>query len=280
MKWLAAAVMFLAGCALPANAIEKNVEVAGQTIHYSDTGTGRVIILLHGLGMDHHHWDSNIPPLSTKFRVLAPDQIGFGDSSKPLINYSTYTLVEFLRGFMDKLGIDKTILVGNSLGGRVALNFALQSPERVARLVLVDASGIKLPEMSARAKSVTFNPATMEEMRNLFLVLTSDSPLITTEYVRQNWENRLRRGDAYTIEHILTEKYTPVDDRLRDLRVPTLIIWGRGDLIRPCCEMANAFKTGIPSSTLVVLDAGHTPHFEVPELFNRTLMNWLKSGQP
>lgn len=280
MKWLTTSVIFLALCPLTANAIEKTVEVAGQTIHYSDTGTGRVIILLHGLGMDHHHWDSNIPHLSTKFRVLAPDQIGFGDSSKPLINYSTFTLVEFLRGFMDKLGIDKAILVGNSLGGRVALNFALESPERVERLVLVDASGIKLPEMSARAKSVTLNPATMAEMRNLFLVLTSDSPLITTDYVRHHWENRLRRGDGYTIEHILNEKYTPVDERLGEIKAPTLIIWGRSDLIRPCCQMANAFKGGISSSTLVVLDAGHTPHYEVPDIFNRTLMNWLTSEKP
>jgi triacylglycerol lipase len=115
----------------------------------------------------------------------------------------------------------------------------------------------------------------MAEMRNLLLVLNSDSPLITTEYVRHNWENRLRRGDGYTIEHILNEKYTPVDDRLGEIKAPTLIIWGHSDLIRPCCQMANAFKAGISSSTLVVLDAGHTPHYEVPDIFNHTLINWL-----
>jgi pimeloyl-ACP methyl ester carboxylesterase len=279
MKYFLASLILLSLCIPAAYATERSIEVQGQTIHYSESGAGRVIILLHGLGMDHHHWDSNIAALSTKFRVLAPDQIGFGDSSKPLINYSTYTLVEFLRGFMDKLKVEKAILVGHSMGGRVALNFALQSPKRVDRLVLVDASGIKLPEPSPRAKAAAFNSGTMAEMRELLLVLNSDSPLVTDEYVRQSWENRLRRGDAYAIEHLLNEKYTPVDDRLHELKMPTLIIWGRRDLLRPCCKLANAFKSGITNSTLVMLDSGHNPHFELPDSFNHTLMEWLTSDQ-
>lgn len=277
MRWALISAILLLLRAPIADATERTVQVAGQTIHYSETGAGQVVILLHGLGLDHHHWDANIPALSTKFRVLAPDQIGFGDSSKPFVNYSTYTLVEFLRGFMDKLKVEKAVLVGHSMGGRVALNFVLQSPERVARLVLVDASGIKLPEPAPRAKAAAFNPGTMAEMRELLLVLNSDSPLVTDGYVRESWENRLRRGDALTIEHILNEKYTPVDERLGEVKVPTLIIWGRRDLLRPCCELANALKAGIANSTLVALDAGHNPHFETPDSFNRALMKWLSS---
>jgi 2-hydroxy-6-oxonona-2,4-dienedioate hydrolase len=86
-------------------------------------------------------WDSVIPALSTKFRVIALDQIGFGRSDKPLLNYRVCAFVDFLDGFMTELKIDRASLVGNSLGGWVAAAFVLAHPERIESLVLCDAAG-------------------------------------------------------------------------------------------------------------------------------------------
>ena len=121
--------------------IAKQVEIYGQRISYLEAGSGPEVILLHGLGGDSSNWRMTLPVLTGRFHVYAPDQIGFGKSDKPLINYRAATLVDFLNAFYKKLSISKATLVGNSLGGWVAMDFALQYPDKVNRLVLVDSAG-------------------------------------------------------------------------------------------------------------------------------------------
>ena len=119
-------------------AAEKTVEVFGQKIHYVESGSGTTVILLHGLGGESGNWAATTPALASKFHVYALDQIGFGQSDKPLINYRVATLVEFLNAFCKKVGIDKASVVGNSLGGWTAAAFTLAYPDKVDRLVLVN----------------------------------------------------------------------------------------------------------------------------------------------
>ena len=99
--------------------IEKNATVLGFKIHYLEAGKGTPVVLLHGLGGDGSRWAPNIGPLAASFRIIAPDQIGFGQSDKPLANYHTGMLSEFLIEFLKVIGIPKASLVGNSMGASV-----------------------------------------------------------------------------------------------------------------------------------------------------------------
>src|SRR5438309_1680977 len=120
---------------------DKFVTVYGAKIHYVEAGSGAPVILIHGLADTVTIWDPVIPALAARFRVIALDQIGFGRSDKPLLNYRVSTLVDFLNGFLTELKIERASPVGNSLGGWVAAAYALAHPERVERLVLSDAAG-------------------------------------------------------------------------------------------------------------------------------------------
>ncbi|PYJ75489.1 MAG: hypothetical protein DME69_14950 [Verrucomicrobia bacterium] len=137
---------------------DKFVTVYGAKIHYVEAGSGAPLILIHGLADNVAVWDSVIPSLAAKFRVIAFDQIGFGHSDKPLLNYRVSTFVDFLDGLMTELKIERASLVGNSLGGWVAAAFALTHPERVERLVLSDAAGY-----AALAK--TMDPRALRALR-------------------------------------------------------------------------------------------------------------------
>src|SRR5438067_6866400 len=106
----------------------KFVTVFGARIHYVDVGAGPTVILLHGLADDVGVWGSVVPALAAKHRVIALDQVGFGRSDKPLLNYRAATFVDFLDGFLNELKIDRASLVGNSLGGWIAADFALAHP--------------------------------------------------------------------------------------------------------------------------------------------------------
>ena len=118
----------------------QTVMVKDHKIVYYEAGQGNVVILIHGLGADSHHWAANIGPLSSGFHVIALDQIGYGKSDKPVMRYTVGNFAEYLHGFMEALNIPKASLVGNSLGGWVALDFTIRHPDMVDKLVLVDAA--------------------------------------------------------------------------------------------------------------------------------------------
>src|SRR5438094_7387207 len=121
----------------------KDVIFLGFKLHYLEAGRGAPVVLLHGLGGDGSRWGPNIEPLAKDFHVFALDQIGFGQSDKPLANYHTGMLAEFLVGFLKAAGVPKASLVGNSMGAGVALYTAVHYPEMVDRIVLADGGGYR-----------------------------------------------------------------------------------------------------------------------------------------
>src|SRR5712692_320371 len=144
---------------------DKTIAVFGQTIHYWDVGAGPVVVLVHGLGSKKEDWLPVIGPLSQKYRLLVPDQIGFGRSDKPLLDYRIQTYVDFLDEFLRELKVEKASLVGESLGGWIAGLYAAEIGGGahlipVERLVLVDAAGLKqdtpIPDL---------NPSSLAAMR-------------------------------------------------------------------------------------------------------------------
>ena len=127
------------------SAAGKEAMVYGMKIHYVEAGSGPTVVLLHGLGGSSPNWAFNTDVLAQKFRVIVPDQIGFGRSDKPFTNYRVATYVDFLDGFLKELKIERAALVGNSMGGWIAAAYTLAHPEKVERLVLVDAAGFAPP---------------------------------------------------------------------------------------------------------------------------------------
>src|SRR3954468_13684677 len=140
---IAVAGMMLATAQPRAAAAGKDVTVLGFKLHYLEAGRGAPVVLLHGLGGDGSGWTPHIEPLAKDFHVFALDQVGFGESDKPLANYHTGMLAEFLVGFLNAVHVQKASLVGNSMGAGVALYTAAKFPAAVDRIVLADGGGYR-----------------------------------------------------------------------------------------------------------------------------------------
>src|SRR5438128_6412615 len=182
--------------------VDKVASVYGAKVHYVDAGTGSPVILLHGLADDVGVWESAIAPLAAKYRVVALDQIGFGRSDKPLLNYRVSTFVDFLDGFLNELKIKRASLVGNSLGGWVAADFALKHPDQIERLVLSDAAGYAAlaKTMDPRALSA-LRLASRDDIRYLGPLTFHDKRFY--EDVDLTFKQRVTAGDGYTVSQFL-----------------------------------------------------------------------------
>src|SRR6201998_203153 len=119
----------------------KFLELHGDRVAYRDDGDGEGLLLIHGMAGSSDSWRSVLPQLSKKFRVIAPDLLGHGESAKPRSDYSLGAFAVFLRDFLDELGVSQATVVGHSLGGGVRLQFVYQHPDYVKRLVLISSGG-------------------------------------------------------------------------------------------------------------------------------------------
>ncbi len=260
--------------------VEKETVVFGQKIHYVEAGSGPTVILLHGLGGSSRAWQPNIAPLSEKFHVFVPDQIGFGKSDKPLVNYRIRTYVDFLDQFCKQLGIERASLVGNSMGGWIAAVFTAVFPGRVDKLVLEDAAGYAPPKELDPRTLYGLNPTTREGMKVLTAKVFYNKAFLTDAAIDQAIAARLAAGDGYTIKSI-TESIIRgedfLDDRVKTITRPTLIIWGREDGLLPLTDGERLSKD-IARSKFVVLDqCGHVPNLEKAIEFNEAVIRFLSA---
>lgn len=275
----------IAASVLAQQPASRQVQVFGQRIHYVEAGSGPNVILLHGLGGDETNWAQTIPALAARYHVIVPDQIGFGQSDKPLINYRIGTLVDFLEEFCAKLGIARASVVGNSLGGWTAMAFTLAHPERVNRLVLVDSAGYSYARLGGEKPSrdalLALEPSTLEGCRQLLKLIFYHQQTITDESVRQFLAAKMQKNDSYTVDRFIDSIVRGddvVDGKLGGIKVPTLIVWGREDaLIR--LPAAKALGEDIAGSKTVILDeCGHVPQMECAAPFNAALLGFLGGG--
>ena len=259
----------------------KFVTVFGARIHYVDVGAGPTVILLHGLADDVGVWGSVMPALAAKHRVIALDQVGFGRSDKPLLNYRVSTFVDFLDGFLNELKIKRASLVGNSLGGWVAADFALKHPDRIERLVLSDAAGYAAlaKTMDPRALNA-LRLASREDIRYLGPLTFRDKRFY--EDVDLAFKQRVTTGDNYTVNQLLDSMIRGedvLDGRLGSIHKPTLVVWGREDKLIPL-NFAARFNKEINASQLRIIDGcGHMPHVECAEKFNHALLQFLGEAE-
>ncbi|HSE17225.1 MAG TPA: alpha/beta hydrolase [Pyrinomonadaceae bacterium] len=256
----------------------KEVLVFGQKINYVEAGSGPTVILLHGLGGSTQVWQFNIGALAEKYHVVVPDQIGFGKSDKPLVNYRIRTYVDFLDQFCKQLKIERATLIGNSMGGWIAAVFAASFPDRVDKLVLVDAAGYRPPKDFDMRTLFGLNPTTREGMKVLVGKVFYNKAFQTDAAIDMAIAARLAAGDGYTINS-LTESIIRGEDFLDDIaktiKRPTLIIWGRQDGLVALAE-GERFNKDIAGSKMIVIDqCGHVPNAEKPGEFNAAVLKFL-----
>lgn len=260
---------------------QKEITIYGQKIHYVEAGSGPNVILLHGLGGSSQAWQFNIGPLAEKYHVFVPDQIGFGKSDKPLVNYRIRTYVDFLDQFYKQLKIDRATLVGNSMGGWIAAIYAATYPDRVDKLVLADAAGYAPPKDFDTRAFYGLNPTTRAEMKVLVSKVFYNKAFLSDAAIDQSMMVRLGAGDGYTIKSI-TESIIRgedfLDDVVKSIKTPTLIVWGREDGLVPLSE-GERFHKDIAGSTLIVFDqCGHVPNIEKAGEFNAAVIKFLSTG--
>ncbi len=256
------------------------VEVAGMRVHLRDEGSRNdrlPVVLLHGTASSLHTWEGWATTLSQHGRrVIRFDLPGFGlTGPRPDGDYGERSYVDFVIAMLDRLGVERCVLAGNSLGGRLAWKTALVAPARVERLVLVDASGY--PKHSS-AIPIAFRLARTPVLRTLLeytlprrMVESSvrstygDPTKVTPELVDRYFELSLRAGNRHALVERLAQPQPGSDaDRIRELRLPTLILWGGRDRLNPPDD-AERFHRDIAGSRRVIFDElGHVPQEEDP----------------
>lgn len=258
----------------------RTAAVFGQRIAYVDVGTGPPVVLVHGLADDLGVWHDTIAALAAHHRVIALDLLGFGKSAKPLVEYRAATEADIVDGLLASLHVTRATVVGNSLGGWVATLLAVRRPTRVARLVLVDAAGL-------RGLAARLGPRTMTDLRladrDAFVRLC---PLTfyAARFCRDDPDGngafaaRLHAGDGYAVGRIvdaIARGDDALDPVLSAVHVPTLIVWGRADRLIPLADGVR-FRAAIRGARLVVLDrCGHEPQVECAARFDAALSGFL-----
>ena len=264
--------------------VAKDVTVFGQRLHYLEAGRGEPVILLHGTGGEGARWMPTIKGLAPSFRIIALDQIGFGQSDKPLTMYHSGVFAGFLAGFMQAIGVPRAAVIGQSMGAGVALYLAVHHPDKVERLVLVDGGGYRTasdpppPPPSWHDRQIA-NAGTLEESREYLEKLYYDHGFITDKMVEQNLVLRLR--SAYTIESMQIANARGLggvtEEEVRAIKVPTLLVWGMNDPLSPVAN-ADKLNAAIKGSRKVLIDkAGHYPFLEHADKFNQIVLEFLKS---
>lgn len=263
------------------------IDVLGRRVHYVEAGRGEPVLLLHGYLHSSRAWCRNLDALSARYRVLAPDQIGTGESDRGPWDYSLDGLMRFVEAFLDTLGVGALHgAVGNSLGGGTLARLALHAPDRVRRLVLVDSVGLR--GRFPWPLRLVGHPAAERIVRRLAgyrpLGLLA---LRRLAFPRSPVDDEMLEGftagfpvpgtfhAAAEIARAHPASTAALDRHLHELTPPTLVIWGALDPLLPL-RVGRRLASRIPGARLAVLpDCGHCPQLEAPARFNSLVLDFL-----
>ena len=276
-------------------AVEKwDVDVEGLPIRYLVAGEGPPLVLLHGAGDNALDWRWVIPDLAATHRVYAPDLPGSPDSARPAADYSPAFFERFVAGFLDALEIGPATFVGNSLGGLIALRFALSEPARVTALVLVDSAGlgrainpaftsVNVLGLSEAAIPFWRTPvgAYQRAWGRTALLFAHSPRTVPREWLAE--QRRLALSPGYLEAHmtVLRAVVSPLGqrevlvNRLSSLKIPTLVVWGTQDRVFPPSQAREAVARLPEGSLALIPDCGHMPHVECPDRFLAALGEFI-----
>ena len=252
---------------------------------YYDLGAGPVVVLVHGFATQaRFDWGNVMLPLAKKHRVIALDEIGFGRSDKPLIDYSVQTEVDFLGEFLRTLKVKEFSLAGESMGGWIVALYTIEALDvkntgpyalpKPKKLILEDAAGMAPLPNAPGGLPVS---GTLEDARGVAIVF-HDKARVTEEFVREQWALKMEANDGFTQRSLWSSRKLPeelVAGRLGAIRIPTLVVWGGNDELVPL-ELGRGYAAGIAGAKLVIVpECGHAPSVEKPKEFLAAALPFL-----
>ena len=269
------------------------VDVDGCRVAHLDEGCGETIVFLHGISASLDYWAHNLPHFARRMRAVALDMPGFGRSDKPELSYTMSCLAGLVDRFLSVKGIERASLVGNSLGALVAVAFALDHPQRVQRLVLVNGAGFSAPmrwllrlpsfvglRLLYGMERLPWSPRPpLTAFRLAFRWVFPSRPDLADRFARA-YASAARGEDYPTHLRSFMRAWDgvlryPVFREARRIRVPTLLVWGGSDLLlRPA--VARRFARKIADSRVILYErAGHCPMIDERERFNRDVEQFV-----
>jgi pimeloyl-ACP methyl ester carboxylesterase len=275
---------------------QKWVTAGGRPTNVIDLGEGpETIVFVHGLSGSWPNWLENLPHFARSHRVIAMDLPGFGHSEMPAEQISIPGYGRLLDALMDQLGVDSATIVGNSMGGFIGAELAIQFPHRVERLVLVSAAGLTVERLrnepalavlrrlerqlmfwggwaATRSDTLARRPRARRAVMRFVVAQPEKLPAaLITEQIRGS-------GKPGFVDALDALTNYPIRDRLGEIACPTLIVWGSEDRIVPVRD-AFEFERLIPDSRKVIYaDTGHMAMLERPAAFNALLDEFLAEG--
>lgn len=273
---------------------ERTVQVGGSSTRYMTAGEGPPLVLLHGVGTSSLEWNRAMPALARGRSVYAPDLLQ-PERGSDHAGFSPSSLADFVAGFLDAVGVERAAVVGNSLGGLVALRFALSHPSRVSALGLVDSAGLgreitpalasaTLPGLGEAAiywAKTPFGAAQRSLGRApLLFGLPASAP---PEWLAEQYRLGLSSGFMETTLAALRSHVSPIGqrdgeillDELPRLEMPTLVLWGALDKVLPLRHAHDAVARLRHGSLEILPGCGHLPHAECPERFAEVVTRFL-----
>ena len=272
------------------------IDIGGTPVNYVDLGEGEgePIVFVHGLGGQWQNWLENLPRAALERRVIALDLPGFGLTPLPRDEITIPGYGRCVDALCEKLDLGRVDIVGNSMGGYIAAEVAIQFPQRIDQLLLVSAAGITSADIARRpiytlgriATALTTHLAAQDraiaarpKTRHLALELVARYPsLLAPDLAYEGFfKGAGKPGFEAALRACLEYDFR---DRLQDIRRPTLILWGEKDSIIPVRD-AHEFERLIPDSRKIVMkDTGHIPMAERPGAFNNVMMDFLAEEGP
>jgi 4,5:9,10-diseco-3-hydroxy-5,9,17-trioxoandrosta-1(10),2-diene-4-oate hydrolase len=273
---------------------ERIVRVDGKDVFIAETGSGAPVVLLHGGGPGASgvsNYSRNIEPLARHFRVIVPDMPGYGRSAKGVDGSDPFGyLANHIRGALDQLGIDRAHLVGNSYGGACALRLALDTPQRVEKLVLMGPGGVGttrgLPTPGLKNLLAYYggDGPSVDKLRTFIRsYLVFDGETVPESLIESRYQASIDREVIANpplqrpsgLRTLWRMDFTR-DRRLSTLATPTLVIWGRDDKVNKPSGAAMLAKRMPNADVLITAKTGHWVQWERAELFNAVTTAFLR----
>lgn len=260
----------------------------GYRIHYLQEGSGDAVVFLHGSGngaCGYSNFKGNYPEIAKAgYRCIVPDLIGYGYSDKPDdVEYPLAFFVECVKQTLDAIGVDKCTLVGNSLGGAIALGFALAHPASVDKLVLMAPGGVSdlpdymaMPGMAAMFELFgSTEPVTEARMKAFFIKAFVVDPSCVDDQLVHERAELMKLQNPQVIK---TMKVPNMTEQLGQIKAPTLALWGLNENMMPDNGIMRLAR-GLPNCRMVLVpQCGHWVMIEHRELFNRSVIDFLANG--
>lgn len=256
----------------------------GYKMHYLDHGEGHPVVFLHGSGSGasgHSNFKGNYPFLADNgYRVIVPDHIGYGYSDKPDdVEYPLDFFVECIKQTLDAIGVETCSLVGNSLGGAIAIKFALDYPDRVATLNLMAPGGIEeqmdyftMPGMQIMKEVFTGGAPTRDSLEAFIRkALVYKDDCVDDELVDERWDIFQKQN----MQVITTMRVPNMAERLQEIKSPSIVFWGMNENMMPETGIMKLAKGLSDSRVVLVSECGHWVMAEHKDMFNEYSLNFL-----